>query len=257
MKIIQTWTLATDTPLPTSVALADDDSLWLANWSTSLLHLIPGETAVAVNPTENSADIVAISRGLNDSFWLIADDGQSRVGLWRPGQTLSQVAQLTAEPRQIAWDSGQQVLWYVGTDLSLHSYSESKGDQQVDAGKYTGLVVSESGRHIAVRQSTTDDLLVAPTETLAWRRVRTQSAGGLVGFGPDDALFLLQEGLARKGEVPAGGGRLIAVPAEGKEQKITTGNIIYAYAQGSKLVLATREADGSMQVMLQSLAKAG
>jgi hypothetical protein len=255
MKVIQTWTLAADTPIPTSVALADDDSLWLANWSTSLLHLIPRETAVTVNPTENSADIVAISRGPHGSFWLIADDGQSRVGLWQPGQIMSQLTLLTAEPRQIAWDSGQQVLWYLGTDLSLHVYSKGKEDQQVDVGKYTGLVVSESGRHIAVRQSATEDLLVAPTETLAWRTVRTQFTGELAGFGPDGELFLLQPGLAKKGQMPDEG-VLLAVSTERKEQKVTKDNIIYAYAQGSKLVLVTREANGRMKVTLQTLAKA-
>ena len=254
MVTTNSWVISQNSQIPTSIAMSEDGSLWIANWSEYLLHISPESnkiTPVRVTTQDNPAEVAYVTDGLGSQLWLILDADVSRAATWYPNQSQLEFINLTKEPRFIAWIESSNALWYIATDLSLNIHVKEE-EQTVDNGKYNALTVDEQGEMIAVRESVTDDVFIRANQDLKWTKVRSNFGGELVGFDSNDSLFILEVGLAKK-DGHLSDSRLLSIQKDGDEKTIAVGSIIAAKIQGNKLVTVKRTMQGDMTVELKIL----
>jgi hypothetical protein len=251
------WVMPKNTEAPTSIAFTQDQSLWVANWSDRLLQFTSRgmqSIAIKLKAQDSPSKISYVAAGPENQVWVMLDDGIGQVGLWSANQSEINPVSLAKEPRQIAWVKPLNALWYIATDLSLNAHVGDK-DEVVDSGQYSALAASKAGDLVAVRQSRTDDILMSSTnQTIKWKTIRSGFRGEIVGFGPDNALLLLQVGLGSKTQ---GGqfsdSKILSIHSDGTEVTIESGQIIMAKVQGNKLATVWQESSGDMMVKLSTL----
>jgi hypothetical protein len=254
MITTNSWVIPQGSQIPTSIAVSEDSSVWIATWSQYLLHISPNSSKVTplrVMNEDNTFEVpyVAVSEG--NKLWVILDNGVSRAATWYPTQARLEFTNLAKEPRSLAWIKSSNSLWYIATDLSLNIYAKGE-EKNIDNGKYNALVVAEDGKMVAVRQSETDDVLIRSPEDSSWTKVRSNFGGEIVGFGKNNSLLLLEVGLVKKGS-SLSDSRLLSIQKDGVENAIAVGSIIAARVQGNKLVTVRRTIKGDMTVEMITL----
>jgi hypothetical protein len=248
--------LPPDLSTPTSMALTEQGSVWIADGTPRMLRCWP-DGRVTSGPEVllggSRASVLFIAAHGADRLWLIVDDAARKGHAidFSPERGIQEVLALPREPRQLGWIAAGGALWYLATDTSLYAFAGGQ-NIRLGEGRYNALAVSTTGRLAAVRDIAMDDVQVSGTEQVAWQRRRAGFGGQVAGFGPGDALVLLDRGAWRKGEAPPES-RILLVAPDGAEAVFLSGPFVLSATNGHDLALLRRGASGELSVEVMAL----